>query len=88
MTITWFSKQDFDKWHILKDMARNFVGQYKFTIKVDHVGFKKLKRMTHKYFEEYVIRWRLEVSNKHPSIPEQELVQTSISLLDGIYYQK
>ena len=44
--------------------------------------------MTHESFEDYATRWRLEASKIRPLVPEEELVQTFVWSLDGIYYQK
>ena len=57
IALTWYVKQDFDKWIACEDMARELVEQYKFNKKVDHImfNFLKGKKLSHKYFEEYVI---------------------------------
>lgn len=44
--------------------------------------------MNYKSLEEYAIQWRLKASRIHHSILEEELVQSFIRSLDGIYFQK
>ncbi|KAK4731550.1 hypothetical protein R3W88_024538 [Solanum pinnatisectum] len=73
IAFTWYVKQDFDKWLAWEDMAREFVEQY--------------KKLSHEYFEEYLIRWRMKASKIRHSPHEVELVQTLIKSLDGIYYK-
>ena len=47
----------------------------------------KLKKLRHESFEEYVIRWRMEASKICHLPLEEELVQTLIRSLEGIYYK-
>nr|XP_010313566.1 uncharacterized protein LOC104644792 [Solanum lycopersicum] len=89
IAFTWYVKQDFDKWLSWEDMARDFVEQYKFNTKVDPtmLNLIKLKKLSHESFEEYVIRWRMEASKIRHLPHEEELVQTLIRSLEGIYYK-
>ena len=70
-------------------MTRDFVEQYKFNTKVDPtvLNLIKLKKLSHESFEEYVIRWRMEASKIRHLPHEEELVQTLIRSLEGIYYK-
>ena len=89
IAFTWYVKQDFDKWLAWEDMARDFVEPYKFNTKVDPtmLNLIKLKKISHESFEEYVIRWRMEASKIRHLPHEEELVQTLIRSLEGIYYK-
>ncbi|KAK4709714.1 hypothetical protein R3W88_004227 [Solanum pinnatisectum] len=89
IAFTWYVKQDFDKWLAWEDMARDFVEQYKFNTKIDPtlLDLLEVRKLSHESFEEYVIRWRREASNIRHSLYEEELVQTLIRSLDGIYYK-
>ncbi|KAK4717895.1 hypothetical protein R3W88_016233 [Solanum pinnatisectum] len=73
ITFTWYVKQDFDKWLAWEDMALDFVEQYKFNMKDDPtmLNLLEIRKLSHEFFEEYVIRWRREASKS----------------LDGIYYK-
>ncbi|KAK4709785.1 hypothetical protein R3W88_004298 [Solanum pinnatisectum] len=44
--------------------------------------------MSHESFQEYAIRWRLEASKIHPSLPEKELISTFIQIQESLYYDK
>ncbi|KAG5600800.1 hypothetical protein H5410_032170 [Solanum commersonii] len=70
-------------------MARDFMEQYKFNTKIDPtlLDLLKVRKLSHESFEEYVIRWRMEASKIRHLPNEEELVQTLIRSLDGIYYK-
>ena len=89
IAFTWYVKQDFEKWLECEDMARDFVEQYNFNKNVDPtmLNLIKLKKLSHESFEEYVIRWRMEASKICHLPHEEELVQTLIRSLEGIYYK-
>ncbi|KAK4726853.1 hypothetical protein R3W88_031770 [Solanum pinnatisectum] len=89
IAFTWYVKQDFDKWLAWEDMARDFVEQYKFNMKDDPtmLNLLEIRKLGHESFEEYVIRWRREAAKIRHSPHEEELVQTLIRSLDGIYYK-
>ncbi|KAH0699088.1 hypothetical protein KY284_013305 [Solanum tuberosum] len=89
IAFTWYVKQDFDKWLAWEDMARDFVEQYKFNTKINLtlLDLLKVRKLSHESFEEYVIRWRMEASKIRYLPNEEELVQTLIRSLDGIYYK-
>ncbi|KAG5630028.1 hypothetical protein H5410_001745 [Solanum commersonii] len=89
ISFTWYVKQDFDKWLTWEDMARDFVEQYKFNMKNDPtmLNLLEIRKLSHESFEEYVIRWRMEASKIIHLPNEEELVQTLIRSLDGIYYK-
>ncbi|KAG5585799.1 hypothetical protein H5410_046233 [Solanum commersonii] len=89
ITFTWYVKQDFDKWLAWEDMARDFVEQYKFNAKIDPtlLDLLEVRKLSHESFEEYVIRWRMEASKIRHLSNEEELVQTLIRTLDGVYYK-
>ncbi|KAG5570792.1 hypothetical protein H5410_060558 [Solanum commersonii] len=89
IAFTWYVKQDFDKWLAWEDMTRDFVEQYKFNTKIDLIflDMLKVRKLSHESFEEYVIRWRMEASKIRHLPNEEELVQTLIRSLDGIYYK-
>ncbi|KAH0743096.1 hypothetical protein KY290_031089 [Solanum tuberosum] len=89
IAFTWYVKQDFDKWLAWEDMARDFVEQYKFNTKIDLtlLDLLEVRKLSHEYFEEYVIRWRMEASKIRHLPNDEELVQTLIRSLDGIYYK-
>ncbi|KAG5606910.1 hypothetical protein H5410_028402 [Solanum commersonii] len=89
ISFIWYVKQDFDKWLTWEDMARDFVEQYKFNMRNDPtmLNLLKIRKLSHESFEEYVIRWRIEASKISHLPNEEELVQTLIRSLDGIYYK-
>ena len=89
IAFTWYVKQDFYKWLAWEDMARDFVEQYKFNKKVDPTmfNFLNMKKLSHESFVEYVIRWIMEASKIRHLPHEEELVQTLIRSLEGIYYK-
>jgi len=70
-------------------MARDFVEQYKFNTKIDPtlLDLLEVRKLSHESFEEYVIRWRMEASKIRHLPNEEELVQTLIRSLDGVYYK-
>ncbi|KAG5614833.1 hypothetical protein H5410_014657 [Solanum commersonii] len=70
-------------------MARDFVEQYKFNTKIDPtlLDLLEVRKLSHESFEEYVIRWRMEASKIRHLPNEEELVQTLIRTLDGVYYK-
>ncbi|KAH0665177.1 hypothetical protein KY290_027456 [Solanum tuberosum] len=47
----------------------------------------KVRKLSHESFEKYIIRWRMEASRIRHLPNEEELVQTLIRSLDGIYYK-
>ncbi|KAH0668333.1 hypothetical protein KY285_029539 [Solanum tuberosum] len=47
----------------------------------------EVRKLSHESFEEYIIRWRMEASKIRHLPNEEELVQTLIRSLDGIYYK-
>jgi len=89
IAFTWYVKQDFDKWLAWEDMAQDFVEQYKFNTKIDPtlLDLLEVRKLSHESFEEYVIRWRMEASKIRHLPNEEELVQTLIRSLDGVYYK-
>ncbi|KAH0672582.1 hypothetical protein KY290_024813 [Solanum tuberosum] len=89
IAFTWYVKKDFDKWLAWEDMARDFVEQYKFNTKIDPtlLDLLEVRKLSHESFEEYVIRWRMEASKIRHLPNEEELVQSLIRSLDGIYYK-
>ncbi|KAK4716321.1 hypothetical protein R3W88_014659 [Solanum pinnatisectum] len=89
IAFTWYVKQDFDKWLAWEDMARDFVEQYKFNTRNDPtlLDLLEVRKSIHESFEEYVIRWRMEASKICHLLNEEELVQTLIRSLNGIYYK-
>ncbi|KAH0745156.1 hypothetical protein KY285_001157 [Solanum tuberosum] len=90
LALSWFTKQDFSKWHTWEDMAHDFVKQYEFNNGDDlHIAdLLKVKKLSHESFQEYAIRWRLEASKIHPSLSEEELISTFIHVQEGLYYEK
>ena len=70
-------------------MDRDFVEQYKFNKKVTPTMFNllKMKKLSHESFEEYVIQWGMEPSKIRHLPHVEELVQTLIRSLEGIYYK-
>ncbi|OIT22551.1 hypothetical protein A4A49_31029 [Nicotiana attenuata] len=71
--LVWYTKQDFNKWHIWDDMAHDFVKQYEFNLGVDpdmH-SLCKIEKMPHESFQDYAIRWRVEASKVHPPLSEK-----------------
>ena len=70
-------------------MSRDFLEQYKFNKKVDPTMFNllKVKKLSHESFEAYVIQRRIEASKIRHLLREEELVQTLIRSLDGMYYK-
>ncbi|KAH0657889.1 hypothetical protein KY289_026637 [Solanum tuberosum] len=89
IAFTWYVKQDFNKWLAWEDVARDFVEQYKFNAKIDPTLLDLLEvgKLSHESFEEYIIQWRMKVSKIRHLPNEEELVQTLIRSLDGIYYK-
>ncbi|KAK4713249.1 hypothetical protein R3W88_019156 [Solanum pinnatisectum] len=79
IAFTWYVKQDFNKWFARKDMARDFVEQYRFNMKDDPtlLNLLEIRKLSHESFEEYI---------RH-SPHEEDWVQTLIRSLDGIYYK-
>ncbi|KAG5606629.1 hypothetical protein H5410_028121 [Solanum commersonii] len=61
----------------------------KFNTKIDLtlLDLLEVRKLNHESFEEYVIRWRIKASKIHHLPNEEELVQTLIRSLDGIYYK-
>ncbi|KAH0661490.1 hypothetical protein KY284_026421 [Solanum tuberosum] len=47
----------------------------------------EVRKLSHESYEEYIIRWRMEASRICHLPNEEELVQTLIRSLDGIYYK-
>ncbi|OIT29890.1 hypothetical protein A4A49_56180, partial [Nicotiana attenuata] len=90
LALTWYTRQDFKKWHTWEEMAHDFVKQYEFNIRSDpHMaGLLKIKKMPHESFQEYAIRWRLEASKIHSPLPEGELISTFIQIHEGKYFDK
>ncbi|KAH0665178.1 hypothetical protein KY285_026384 [Solanum tuberosum] len=89
IAFTWYGKQDFNKWLAWEDVARDFLEQYKFNAKIDPTLLDLLEvgKLSHESFEEYIIQWRMKASKIRHLPNEEELVQTLIRSLDGIYYK-
>ncbi|XP_059316729.1 uncharacterized protein LOC132067484 [Lycium ferocissimum] len=88
--LSWYTKQDFSKWHTWEDMAREFIKQFEFNKGGDpHIAdLLRVKKMPHESFQEYAIRWRLEASKMHPPLPERELISTFVQTQEDLYYDK
>ncbi|XP_060210916.1 uncharacterized protein LOC132637920 [Lycium barbarum] len=88
--LSWYTKQDFSKWHTWEDMARKFIKQFEFNNGGDPqiADFLRVNKIPHESFQEYAIRWRLEASKIHPPLPERELISTFIQIQEDLYYDK
>ncbi|KAH0641883.1 hypothetical protein KY290_033499 [Solanum tuberosum] len=71
IAFAWYVKQDFGKWLAWKDMTRDYVEKCKFNNKDDPTMLDLIEK--------------LEASKIHHSPYEEELVQTLIRSLNGIY---
>ncbi|KAH0644899.1 hypothetical protein KY284_032783 [Solanum tuberosum] len=71
-------------------MAQDIIKKYEFNNGDDfHIAnLLKVKKISHESFQEYAIRWRLEASKLHPSLPEEKLISTFIQIQEGLYYDK